>query len=292
MKKKLLTFLGIIILLFLLIFAYAYFLGTKGLIVNEIKITNNSLPDNFHGFKIIHISDIHYGRTVDVKKIKKIVDKINLLKPDIVLLTGDLLDRSIKLSDIQTEELIDNLKNIDVSIDKYAISGNHDYDYDIKSWLSIIENSDFINLNDKYELIYNLGNVPIVVNGMSSNLHGELTVKEKLKPFNDLMSDNDIVDIDRVKPVYNIMMMHEPDYINDFERNQFNLILTGHSHNGQVRLPFIGALVKPVGAKEYYDEYYKLENTDLYISGGLGTSILDVRLFNKPSFNFYRLSNK
>ena len=291
MKKKLLVILGIFILLFILIFTYSYFLGTKGLVVKEIKITNQKLPNNFHGFKIAHISDIHYGRTVDRDKLKKIVEKINVLKPDIVLLTGDLLDRDTELSDNQIKELTNNLKNIDATIDKYAISGNHDYDYGIESWFSIIENSNFINLNDNYELIYNNGVIPIVINGMSSNLHGELTIKEKLKPLNNLLSDSDIKDIDRIKPIYNIMMMHEPDYINDFDISKFNLILAGHSHNGQVRVPFIGALIKPVGAKEYYDEHYKLENTDLYISSGLGTSTLDVRLFNKPSFNFYRLSN-
>ena len=88
------------------------------------------------------------------------------------------------------------------------------------------------------------------------------------------------------------MIMHEPDFIDDFEINNFDLILAGHSHNGQVRLPFIGAIIKPNGAHKYYDSHYKIHNTDLYISSGLGTSIIDVRLFNKPSFNFYRLTNK
>ncbi len=84
--------------------------------------------------------------------------------------------------------------------------------------------------------------------------------------------------------------MHEPDFINEIDYNTFNLILAGHSHNGQIRLPFIGAIILPPGAKKYYKEYYKLNNTDLFISSGLGTSNLDIRLFNKPSFNFYRIT--
>ena len=71
--------------------------------------------------------------------------------------------------------------------------------------------------------------------------------------------------------------------------NPFNLILAGHSHAGQVRLPFIGALILPEGAQKYYDSHYKLDNSDLYISNGLGVSNFNFRLFNTPSYNVYRL---
>lgn len=292
MKKGLLIITWIIIITFLLTFAYAHFLGTKGLVVKEIKVTDNKLPNNFHGFKIAHISDLHYGRIVNDVVLKTIVNKINTLKPDIVFLTGDLLDRHTQLSTEQRKSLINNLKNIKVTIAKYAISGNHDHDYGLEDWLSIIKDSNFINLDDNYELIYNNGTIPIAINGMSSNLHGDLTVQEKLEPFDKLLSDAKTNDIEKIKPVYNIMIMHEPDYVEQLEKNNFDLILAGHSHNGQVRIPFVGAIVKPIGAKKYYKEYYKVNNTDLYISSGLGTSTLDVRLFNKPSFNFYRLTNK
>ena len=86
--------------------------------------------------------------------------------------------------------------------------------------------------------------------------------------------------------------MHEPDYIDDIDYSKFDLVLAGHSHNGQVRIPFIGATILPDGAKKYYKEYYKLEDTKLYISSGIGTTILPIRLFNKPSYNFYRIIKK
>ena len=86
--------------------------------------------------------------------------------------------------------------------------------------------------------------------------------------------------------------MHEPDFIDEIDYRKFDLVLAGHSHNGQVRLPFIGALVKPNYAKKYYDEYYKIKNTDLYISSGIGVSEVNFRLFNRPSFNLYRLTNR
>ena len=69
----------------------------------------------------------------------------------------------------------------------------------------------------------------------------------------------------------------------------FNLLLAGHSHAGQVRLPFIGAVILPEGAQKYYDSHYKIENSDLYVSNGLGVSNYNFRLFNTPSYSVYRL---
>ena len=85
-------------------------------------------------------------------------------------------------------------------------------------------------------------------------------------------------------------MLHEPDYIDQIGYEDYDLILAGHSHNGQVRVPFIGAVVLPVGAKKYYKEHYDLGDTKLYISSGIGTSTLNFRLFNRPSINFYRIT--
>ena len=88
-------------------------------------------------------------------------------------------------------------------------------------------------------------------------------------------------------------MVHEPDItfdiVNDYS---VNLILAGHSHNGQVRLPIIGAIYTPPGAKKYYDEYYSVSGTDLYISSGIGVSSINYRLFNRPSINFYRVNKE
>ena len=69
-------------------------------------------------------------------------------------------------------------------------------------------------------------------------------------------------------------------------------LLMGHSHNGNIRLPFIGAISKVDGAKKYDQEYYKIKNSELFISSGMGTNGPGFRLFCRPSFNFVRVSNK
>ncbi len=293
MKKKFYILLCSVAIIFITLFIYAYFLGTKGLKVNEIKIINNKLPDYFHGFKVVHISDIHYGRIINEKNMDNVVHNINMTKPDIVVLTGDLLDRDRKLESDEKNTLIKFLGNINSKIGKYAISGNHDTDYGLEEWQYIIEKSNFINLNNNFELIYNEGNLPIFISGLSSNLNdNNNSIQKKLSLINKFLNDTSLPNSKIPKPVYNIMLLHEPDFIDELNTKNYNLILAGHSHNGQIKLPYFGALIKPIGAKKYYDEHYNIDNTDLYISSGLGTSTLDIRLFNKPSFNFYRLTKQ
>ena len=89
---------------------------------------------------------------------------------------------------------------------------------------------------------------------------------------------------------YKIILAHEPDITKDITTNyQVNLILAGHSHGGQIRLPLIGALYTPPYSKEYYEGHYKINDTNLYISSGIGVSTVNYRLWNRPSINFYRL---
>lgn len=283
-KHPIIKFIIIFILIIAAILLYSRFIATKGLVTKEYKITSSSIQDNFHGFKIVHISDVHYGRTTDKKDLNNMVKEVNLLKPDIVVLTGDLIDKYIKLDDILKGEISEALSSINANVGKYAISGNHDSNF--SEWESIINDSGFKNLNDTYELIYNDGYTPILLAGLSSNLNNQVDITERYNKILEYSNNENI------KELYKILLIHEPDYINNIDYSNFNLILAGHSHNGQVRLPFIGGIILPNGAKKYYKEHYKINNTDLYISSGIGTSGISFRLFNKPSINFYRLTNK
>lgn len=283
-KHPIIKFIIIFILIIAAILLYSRFIATKGLVTKEYKITSSSIQDNFHGFKIVHISDVHYGRTTDKKDLNNMVKEVNLLKPDIVVLTGDLIDRDTKLDDALKGEISETLNSISTNVGKYAINGNHDSNF--SEWESIINDSGFKNLNDTYELIYNDGYTPILLAGLSSNLNNQVDITERYNKILEYSNNENI------KELYKILLIHEPDYINNIDYSNFNLILAGHSHNGQVRLPFIGGIILPNGAKKYYKEHYKINNTDLYISSGIGTSGISFRLFNKPSINFYRLTNK
>lgn len=282
--KKIIIFFIFNILIICGVLVYSRYIGTSGLKVREYKIVNNNFNDNYYGLKIIHISDIHYGRITFDKELKKLVKKVNDLKPDIVVFTGDLIDKDTKLTTEQADKISSILSKIDSNIGKYAINGNHDYKFD--NWDLIIENSGFTNLNDKYDLIYKDESNFILISGVSTNYYGKTSINEKMKDTEDYLKNN--------KPIYSILLMHEPDYIDEINLKNYNLVLAGHSHNGQVRLPYLGTIkqILPKGCKKYYKEHYKVKDTDLYISGGIGTSVMNFRLFNKPSFNLYRFTNK
>ncbi len=90
---------------------------------------------------------------------------------------------------------------------------------------------------------------------------------------------------------YKIILCHEPDYIDTIVKDyNVDLVLSGHSHNGQINIPYIKKFFLPKGSRKYYDNYYKVQDTDLYVSSGVGLSRLNLRMFNKPSINFYRIN--
>ena len=285
--KKILWGIGIFILIISGIILYARFIGTSGLYVKEYKVTNSSIPDSFYGTKIVQISDIHYGRTIKKQELQNMVDKVNQLKPDIIVLTGDLIDKDTMLTDKMATVISDILKQLNATIGKYAITGNHDYKFD--KWATIISDSGFMNLNDRYDIIYNNSTKPIFLGGLSTNTYQkEKTLEEKIKVMNDYFATR-TEENQNFFPDYKILIMHEPDYVEEVNPENYDLILAGHSHDGQVKLPGIGAVILPNGAKKYHKNYYNLNGTDFYISSGIGTSRYNFRLFNRPSINLYRL---
>lgn len=284
MKKKLVVIFICIFLIISLFILYARFIGTKGLKIKEYKIVNEKIIDEYHGLKVVHISDIHYATTIFEKQLNNLVEKINELKPDIVVLTGDLFDKD---NSYDKDILIKYLSNINASLGKYAISGNHDLP--VEDFYYIIENSGFINLDNDYDLVYKNTNQPIIISGVSSNFFDSSNIGAKTEKFDNYINN---ISLDEIKPIYSILLMHEPDFIDELNIDSYDLILSGHSHGGQVRLPIIGKIHTPYGSKKYYEEYYKINNSDLYISSGIGTSWLKLRFFDKPSFNFYRITNK
>ncbi len=279
--RKFIKALIIIFILIILLILYSRFVATSGLIIKEYNVKNSKISE-YHGLKIVHISDIHYATTVWEDELKNLVDNINVLKPDILVLTGDFFDNE---STYDKDILIKYLSLTNARLGKYAISGNHDEP--VSEYYDTITKSGFVNLDDNYDLVYDNSNYPIIISGISSNYKDSSNLDNKTDKFNDYISSLDENDI---KPIYSILLIHEPDFIDNLEISNYDLILSGHSHLGQVRLPIIGKLYTPYGSLKYYDEYYKINNTDLYISGGVGTSFMKFRLFNKPSINLYRIT--
>lgn len=269
-----------IVICFVAFYTYTTFVSSKLLTVKEHRIINEKLPDNFNGLKVIQFSDLHYGTTVFVDDLKNVVSEINKRSPDLVVFTGDLIDINYELKTDEQEKIIKQLKKIDASLGKYAIAGEEDDE----TFLTIMKESNFEVLSNSYELIYNDDAVPILLIGLDSLLSKNCNVDDGFAYYSDPTHNSNI---------FSLVLMHEPDTIDSvLDSYTADLVLAGHSHNGSIRLPLIGGIYRVDGARNYYQEYYNLDDTSLYISSGIGTNGPGFRLFCRPSINFFRISNK
>lgn len=274
---KIITFFIICIISF---YFYNSYVSTTKVIVKEKRIVNSYIPDSFNGAKIVHFSDVHYGSNIFEPEMKNIVKMINVRNPDIVIFSGDLIDNDYKLSQKEKEKLILILKDIKATLGKYCVIGDEDGD----DFSTIFNQAGFITLSNEYDLVYKNSNSPILLMGFSSKISNSLDVNKGFSYFDDSNANTDI---------FKIAIFHEPDSITDILQNRsVDLALAGHSHNGYIDIPYLDFFKKTIGAETYYDSYYNVDNTDLYISSGIGTKGSGIRLFCHPSINFFRLSNK
>lgn len=280
-KKIVLLILKVIsmlIIVFSLFYLYNTYISTAKLIVKETKIINKKISTNFNGLKIIQFSDLHYGSNIFIDELEEVVKVINVRKPDVVIFTGDLIDSSYKLKNKEKEKLIKQLSSIKATLGKYAIKGDEDAD----SIESIFSQSDFLLLDNSYDLIYKGNDTPILIVGNSSMLKKNYDIDKAYNYFNEDTNNKDI---------YTISLMHEPDLVTEvLDKYKSDLILAGHSHNGNVGISFINKFKSIAGAEKYYKSFYKVGDADLYISSGIGTNGLGIRVLCQPSINFFRLT--
>ena len=154
----------ILVLLIVLVYCWMHFVETKLIVVKDYILINEKIPKAFNGFTIAHFSDIHFGRTTNEQEVNKVVDKINEMKPDIVLFSGDLFDPYINLSDDNINFLKDAFKNINANIKKYAVYGDHDLENKEK-YDDILNYANFELLNGENKTIYYNDNNPIYISG-------------------------------------------------------------------------------------------------------------------------------
>lgn len=277
--KKLIRFLLVLLLVIALIIIYARYIGTSGLVTKEYKIETSDIDDSFDGLKIVHFSDLHYLR-VNNSALKKVIDEINLINPDIVFFTGDLIDKDFELDKKDEENLISLLSDINSKYGKYAVLGNHDYVKNEEMLKHIFDSSDFYLMQNSYDIIYGDDDDKLFIGGVDNYSYDTADIDKAMEYFND----NDDIN-------YKIILVHEPDYTDTIlSKYDINLILSGHSHNGQINIPYLKNFFLPYGSRKYYKNYYRINNTDLYVSSGIGETTINFRLFNRPSINFYRIN--
>ena len=235
------------------------------------------MTENYSGLKVVHFSDLLFKSTVDRDDIKKLVSKINTLRPDIIVFTGDLVNKNVKLSNDDKEFLINSLTSMHASIGKYAIYGDYDYSFD--NYESIMIKSDFKVLNNSYDEILYKTDDPLYIVGLPSSIKDTVKVSDAFSFYKD------------ENRRYIICLVHDGNTIKylDDSNYEVDLVLGGHSLNGSVVIPYYGPLFVDKNSGKYYQEEYTKGITKIYISSGLGTNKYNYRFNNKPSFNLYRL---
>ena len=251
---------GVIIFIFTMIFLYSYFYEPKQMVTHEYLIKDISIPDEFNGTKVLHFTDLLYGKTIDNNKLAEISEEIELINPDIVIFTGNIISNNYEIHEDEIKILNEFFKEIPYKIGKYAIMG----DTDTRNFKLIMENTDFTIIENE---------VLDIFNGINKiNLIG--------------INYNDDKEIKNIDDNYTITIINNYDDYDKFNISS-NLVFAGHNLGGEIRIFNIPLL----GLDKHLDSYYYENNTKVYISNGLG-SIHHMRLMNKPSMNVYRLYNK
>ena len=270
MKRKKLTKI-IITATILIVVAVITILGNIMIEVNNYKITSENLPKSFNGYKIAHVSDFHNRNNYNT-----IVEKIKENSPDIICITGDLIDsRKTK-----TEISLDFVKKLVEIAPCYYVIGNHesrlteiypDFENNLKSLGVTVLRNQSVTLEKNGDSITLIGiDDPRLLSKTKGVDYACQTVKDALSSFE--------------KNTYTIVMCHRPEVFSEYVNANVDLALTGHAHGGQAILPFIGGIIAPNQGffPKYYKGVYTENNTSMIVSRGLGNSLCPIRFNNPP----------
>ena len=257
--------------------------GNIALEVNEYEIVSDRIPEAFAGFRIAQVSDLHnkdfgegYGQLLTL---------LSEINPDIIVVTGDLIDSRQTDLDVALEFAWQAGKIARV----YYVSGNHEArvpEYEdlktglVKAGVVILENQ----------------KVQITREGKSITLMG---IDDPSFQEDYMLGDSESVarqaieDLKNESDGYTVLLSHRPELFDLYADTGMDLVFSGHAHGGQFRLPFIGGLVAPnQGFFPKYDAgQFNEENTTMIVSRGVGNSIIPIRFNNRPEIVLVTLRN-
>ena len=248
--------------------------GNTALEINEYKIVSNSVPQNFDGFRIAQVSDLHNAEFGEGNS--KLLELLSRTDPDIIVLTGDLIDSRNTDIEIALAFAREAMKIAPV----YFVSGNHE--------ARVIEYEDLkMGLSEAGVNVLENQIVEITREGESITLMG---IDDPSFQENYLFGDSEgvakqaIETLLRVSDGYTVLLSHRPELFELYVETGMDLVFSGHAHGGQFRLPFIGGLVAPnQGFFPKYDAgLFSEENTTIIVSRGVGNSIVPLRFNNRP----------
>jgi predicted MPP superfamily phosphohydrolase len=238
-------------------------------------------PAAFNGYKIAVLSDFHYDPVFSVHPLRAAVPAVNALQPDLIVLTGDFVSepsfgQTHRAAAFRAEPCALLLRQMKAPHGLWAVMGNHDAVTDPGLITSILRASGIQVLSNQAMPIEHAGGrfwlsgVDDVLQG-NSDLHAALAKVPKEEAT--------------------VLLAHEPDYADFVSRHPVDLQISGHSHGGQVRLPFLPPFYEPPLARKYIAGLYKVGPLTLYTNRGLGTVGVPIRFDCPPEITLITLRN-
>jgi hypothetical protein len=258
----------------------------NSIVVSQSNFVSEKIPDTFDQFKIVQISDLH--NKLFGKDQEKLLEKVREQMPDSIIITGDLIDQRKY-----------NLHNAMIFIrgavkiaPVYYVSGNHEAwsgHYEtiqnslIEAGVIVLENSeiDFVKGEDSIKIM-GVSDPDFLTSSYFEGTDASLLEKT----LNEWSIDENVN--------FRILLSHRPELFDVYHGANIDLVFSGHAHGGQIRLPFIGGLVAPDQGflPKYTSGSYTEGSTTMYVSRGLGNSIVPQRLFNRPEIVVVTLHSK
>lgn len=254
--------------------AYSLAVEPRWFEVRQIEIGLSRLPAAFDGMKLVQFSDAHIGFHFSPEDLETVVQYINELQANVVCFTGDLLDDRSGIPYLP--KATDILSQIKAPLGKWAVLGNHDYWAGIQPIHGALSDSGFQLLKNQHSVIKK-GRDFIYMIGLDDVLEGEANLElatEKIP-----------------QGAWKILLVHEPDFA-DHLSSPVDLQLSGHSHGGQILLPFGSPLITPPMGRKYPTGLYRVNDTILYTNRGLGTTILPFRFWCRPEITLITLNRQ
>ncbi len=264
-----------LIIILAAVFGYAHMIEPFRLDAHKISISASDITAGgktvsgaSRSFTVAVFGDTHIGFYYDLEHFEKAIEMINAESPDIIVFTGDLIDDLNTYSE-DKEKVSDALRRLTAVYGKFAVYGNHDYSKTGNPvYADIMEAGGFTVLENEYFYIPELN---VTMHGIDDCLigYGNPSVLEAASEY-----------------TFNLAVCHEPDIFDQITDYNVSLMLSGHTHGGQVRLPFFTRQFLPPHGEKYVSGIFDNDGSFLYVTKGIGTTKLPLRFGAVPEIAF------